>query len=78
MQRKHIRNGSPDTRESDPHNPFLLVDEAAALLRYHPEYLRELIRRKRIGAHKRRGVWLLPHEEVTRFLGNLNTANTTN
>lgn len=67
-----------ETRSLEKLSPFLLVEEAAAVLRYHPETVRELVRAKRLGAHKRRGVWLLPQGEVTRFLGELNTVNTTN
>ncbi len=73
---KKVRNSAKPTTAQE--SPLLLISEAASILRYHPKYLCELIRSKRIGAHRAGRKWLVPKSEIDRFLGKLNTANTSN
>src|SRR5688572_20275785 len=64
---------NPIPRESEQFASLHLVDEAAALLRLNPEWLRQLIRTKKVGAHKSGGRWLIPQTEIDRRLGKLTT-----
>lgn len=68
------QNGTLEPVESTPASPYLLPEEVAALLRYHPETVRELIRAKRITAFKSGRKWLVHRTEVDRWLGKPNTA----
>ncbi|MEA3328188.1 MAG: helix-turn-helix domain-containing protein [Candidatus Omnitrophota bacterium] len=50
---------------------LLLTREAAGMLRISEEYLRSLIRKKKITAYKegRRGGYRIPSEEINSYIG---------
>lgn len=73
---RKARNTAESTATPAP--SLLLIKEAAKILRYHPKYLCELIRTKRLGAHKAGRKWLIPESEIESFLGKLNTTNAAN
>jgi len=45
----------------------LTTKEAAEILRYHPDYLRDMLRRGVIQARKFGPLWMIPREEVARI-----------
>ena len=45
----------------------LTTNEAAEILGYNPNYLRDLLRRGVIRAKRFSGVWMIPREEVERI-----------
>lgn len=45
----------------------LTTKEAAEILGYNPNYLRELLRQGTIRARQFSGVWMIPREEVERI-----------
>ena len=49
---------------------LLLIKEAAAILRISEEYLRSLIRKKKISAYKegRRGGYRIPPQEIDNYI----------
>ncbi|MBN1354195.1 MAG: helix-turn-helix domain-containing protein [Candidatus Omnitrophica bacterium] len=51
---------------------LLLTKEAAGILRISEEYLRNLIRKNKIGAYKegRRGGYRIPPREIDRYIAN--------
>lgn len=46
---------------------YLTVDEAAAALRYHPEYIRRMVRKGKLSADKKSGVWLIHREALAAY-----------
>jgi excisionase family DNA binding protein len=56
-------------------NTPLLTSEAAALLRYHPVYLRRLCATGKVRATKRGGEWMISQEEIDRLLGRTNASH---
>lgn len=47
---------------------WITVNQAALLIGYHPEHIRELIREKRIKAHKFSIVWQVDRESLLAYV----------
>ena len=58
----------PDQTNEDDKNRLISLADAASIYGFSPDYLRNLVRRKRLKAQKIGGVWLTTRANVEEYI----------